>query len=153
MHCLPVPVLPAPSRSSGDERNESMTSKASLRTSFVISKRRASFHLETGEKPGKTVEKEKELETTIKNLNPRRRSSHSNQRVAEKSKKLFVVKAPLVFEEEIIPQAPVTQTQWLQAPLSGRGKEKRQDNIRLKRKHNVNPLENAFLPENFRYPF
>lgn len=47
MHCLPVPPIPAPSRSSGDERTESLASKASLRTSFVISKRRASFHLDS----------------------------------------------------------------------------------------------------------
>jgi len=36
-----------------------------------------------------------------------------------------VVKAPVIFEEEIIPQAPVTQTQWLQAPLTVKGREKR----------------------------
>jgi len=58
-------------------------------------------------------------------LNPRRRSSHSNPRPQEKSKKIFVVKAPVIFEEEIIPQAPVTQTQWLQAPLTVKGREKR----------------------------
>lgn len=32
---------------SGDERNESKTSKASLRTSFVISKRKSSFQIES----------------------------------------------------------------------------------------------------------
>jgi hypothetical protein len=63
-----------------------------------------------------------------------------------------MVKAPMVFEEEIIPQAQITQTQWLQAPLTMKVREKRPDNIRLKRKNNVNPLENAFLSEHFRYP-
>ncbi len=65
---------------------------------------------------------------------------------------MFVVKAAVLFEEEI-PQAQISQTQWLQAPLTVKGREKRTENIRLKRKNNVNPLENAFLPENFRYPF
>lgn len=30
----------------------------------------------------------------------------------------MVVKAPMLFEEEVIPQAPINQTQWLQAPLT-----------------------------------
>ena len=79
------------------------------------------------------------MANTIRNLNPRRRSSHSNPRPQEKSKKLFVVKAPVIFEEEI-PQAQITQTQWLQAPLTVKGRDKKTENIRLKRKNNVNPL-------------
>jgi hypothetical protein len=85
----------------------------------------------------------KDLSTTIRNFNPRRRTSHSNHR--EKSKKLVVVKAPMLFEEEIIPQAQITPTQWLQAPLTVKCKDKKNENIRMKRKTNVNPLENAFL--------
>jgi hypothetical protein len=50
----------------------------------------------------------------------------------------------MVFEDEAIPQAQVTHTQWLQAPMSlKRGKNN--ENIRLKRKHGPNPLENANL--------
>jgi hypothetical protein len=55
-----------------------------------------------------------------------------------------VVKAPMVFEEEVIPQVQINQTQWLQASVKCR--EKKMENIRLKRKNNVNPMENAFLP-------
>ena len=31
----------------------------------------------------------------------------------------------MVFEEEIIPQAQITQTQWLQAPLTVKTKDRR----------------------------
>lgn len=77
-------------------------------------------------------------------MNPRRKSSHSTHR-NEKSKKLVVVKAPMLFEEEIIPQAPLNQTQWFQAPLTVKVREKKTENIRLKKKSNVSPLENACL--------
>ena len=30
-----------------------------------------------------------------------------------------------MFEEEIIPQAPITQTQWFKAPLTVKGREKK----------------------------
>jgi hypothetical protein len=59
----------------------------------------------------------------------------------------------MIFEEEIIPQAPITQTQWLQAPLTVKTKDRRNENIRFKRKANiVNPMEGAMLQESFRYP-
>lgn len=45
----------------------------------------------------------------------------------------------MLFEDEMIPQAQITKTQWLQAPLSLK-KDKRNDNVRLKRKHNPTPL-------------
>jgi hypothetical protein len=41
---LPVPIVPISAKSSGDERNESASSRVSLRASFVISKRKSSFH-------------------------------------------------------------------------------------------------------------
>ena len=122
---VPAALPFAAGKSSGDERNErneSASSKLSLRTSFII-KRKSSFHFEPsdGEKKEKEREHEGEVfERTIRNIQPRRRSSHSTARAAEKSKKLFVVKAPMVFEEEIIPQAQLTQTQWFQAPLSSK---------------------------------
>lgn len=37
-------MMDSRNKSSGDERNESVSSKVSLRTSFVISKRKSSFH-------------------------------------------------------------------------------------------------------------
>jgi hypothetical protein len=42
----------------------------------------------------------------VKNLQPRRRSSHSNQRptAGKSDKKLFIVKAPMIFEDDMIPQ-------------------------------------------------
>jgi len=48
----------------------------------------------------------------------------------------------MVFEDEVIPQVQINQTQWLQHPLSNkfRGGERKNDNIRLKRKGNPNPL-------------
>ena len=51
----------------------------------------------------------------------------------------------MLFEEEIIPQAPLNQTQWFQAPLTVKVREKKTENIRLKKKSNVSPLENACL--------
>lgn len=55
----------------------------------------------------------------------------------------------MVFEDDVIPQVQITQTQWLQA---NKGKERKNENIRLKKKNNPNPMDNAFLPETFRYP-
>jgi len=46
-NCLTIPVLFPRNKSSGDERNESASSKVSLRTSFVISKRKSSLHFDT----------------------------------------------------------------------------------------------------------
>jgi hypothetical protein len=46
----------------------------------------------------------------------------------------------------MIPQAQVNQTQWLHTPIPNRYKDRRNDNIRLKKKNNPNPMENAFLP-------
>lgn len=52
-----------------------------------------------------------------------------------------MVKAPIVFEDEVIPQVQINQTQWLQHPLSNKYRgERKNDNIRLKRKGNPNPL-------------
>jgi hypothetical protein len=39
----------------------------------------------------------------------------------------------------MIPQAQITKTKWLQAPLTLK-KEKRNENVRLKRKQNPTPL-------------
>ena len=45
-HCLPVPlIIIPPPRSSGDEKSsEPLSHKPSLRASFLISKRKTSFH-------------------------------------------------------------------------------------------------------------
>jgi hypothetical protein len=87
------------------------------------------------------------MESTIKNINPRRRSSHSNRpHLQEKSKKLFVVKSPMMFEDDVIPQAQITETHWLGAALTHKGRDHKNDNIRLKRKNNPTPMDNAFLP-------
>lgn len=94
------------------------------------------------------------MDSTIKNINPRRRSSHSNHRphLQDKSKKLFVVKSPMMFEDDVIPQAQIAETHWLGAALTHKGRDHRNDNIRLKRKNNPTPMDNAFLPEAFHYP-
>ncbi len=52
----------------------------------------------------------------------------------------------MVFEEQIIPQAQITQTQWFKAPLTIKGRDKKTENIRLKRKNNPNPIDNPFFP-------
>ena len=78
-----------------------MASKASLRKSFVISKRKNSHNgidISTEKKITKNSDNES-LNTTIRNINPRRRSSHSTHRNNERSKKLVVVKPPMLFEE------------------------------------------------------
>lgn len=56
------------------------------------------------------------------------------------------MKPPMIFEDDMIPQAQVNQTQWLHTPIPNRYKDRRNDNIRLKKKNNPNPMENAFLP-------
>jgi hypothetical protein len=134
---LPVPliIIPPPHRSSGDERNDSLASRNSLRTSFIISKRRPSFHLDND----RHSDGEKQP-AVVKNISPKRRSSHSNQRPAESKKKLFVVKAPMVFEDEVIPQAQMNQTQRLHLPISNRYRERKNENVRLKKKNNPSPM-------------
>lgn len=158
--CLQVPliIIPPPNRSSGDERNDSLTSRNSLRTSFVISKRRPSFHLDNSERlleserrpEQRGVVSEREGEGAVKNVNPRRRSSHSTHRAAESKKKLFVVKPPLVFEDDMIPEAQLSPTQWLHAPMPHRFRG-RNESLRLKKKPNHAPMGNAVLADSFRY--
>lgn len=93
-------------------------------------------------------EEEQEREgSVVKNIS-RRRSSRSNHRDAESKKKLFVAKPPLVFQDDMIPQAQLNQTQWLHAPLSNRY---RNEHLRLKKKPNPTPMDRAVLPDNFRY--
>ena len=58
---------------------------------------------------------------TIKNLSTKKRSSeqkHTKQ--TQKSKKIFVVKSPLNFDDDVIPKAQITQTGWAQIPLTGK---------------------------------
>lgn len=52
-------------------------------------------------------------------VTPRRKPSSSS---GKKSKRIFVVKTPMLFQDEI-PKAPVTQTTWMQNPIMGRDKE------------------------------
>lgn len=136
---LPVPliIMPPPnSRSSGEERSDSSPHVPS-KTSFLITKRRGSFHIEP-DHPELPPTLDRSLARPSNTS--RRRSSQSSQRApVQKSRKLFVVKQPMVFEDEI-PQAEVTHTHWLQAPMSLKKDRKNNDNIRLKRKHNPGPL-------------
>jgi hypothetical protein len=46
----------------------------------------------------------------------------------------------MMFEDDVIPQAQMTHTQWLGVPLTTKGRDHRHDNIRLKRKNNPNPM-------------
>lgn len=38
------------------------------------------------------------------------------------SKKLFVIKTPMTFDDEIIPKADMANVAWIQTPLTGRDK-------------------------------
>ena len=38
----------------------------------------------------------------------------------QKSKKIFVVKSQLTLDDDVIPKAKVTQTGWIQQPLTGK---------------------------------
>lgn len=81
------------------------------------------------------------MTSTIRNIQPRRRPSQGHQRTQERSKKMMVVKSPMVFEDELIPEAPVTQTQWFHAPLTVKCRDKKKpDNIRYLKKNHVNPM-------------
>lgn len=46
----------------------------------------------------------------------------------------------MMFEDEVIPQVQITQTQWLGAQLTVKGRDHKNENIRLKRKNNPNPM-------------
>jgi hypothetical protein len=60
----------------------------------------------------------------MKNFPTKRKSSaETTQRSLNKSKKLFVIKSPVVFEDDNIPQVPVVATGgggWFRAPLTNR---------------------------------
>jgi len=40
------------------------------------------------------------------------------------SKKIFVVKSPMTFDDEIIPKVEMSNVAWIQTPLTGRDREK-----------------------------
>lgn len=82
--------------------------------------------------------------------NSRRKSSYSNHRPVESKKKLFVVKPPLVFEDDMIPDAQLNPTQWMHSPLPQRFRG-RNESLRLKKKPNPAPMGHAVLADSFRY--
>ena len=57
-------------------------------------------------------------------VTPRRRSSSNHNQ--KKSKRIFVVKQPMLFQDEI-PKAPVTTTTWMQNPVVFKEKFERSD--------------------------
>lgn len=66
--------------------------------------------------------------------------------------KWFVVQQPKVFDEEAIPQVPLTyKTTQRFHPKTSRPKEKKNENLRLKRLNNPAPVENNLLQETFCY--
>lgn len=80
------------------------------------------------------------------------KTSQSKARPAQKaSKKIFVAKSPMLFEDEIIPKAEVTNRGWNQTPLTGREKARRNENIRLKRQNNPCPLDATTLGNSFHF--
>lgn len=58
---------------------------------------------------------------TIKNLSSRKRNSEDKTvRNVTKSKKIFVVKTPMKFDDDVIPKAQITQGGWMPNPLTGK---------------------------------
>lgn len=94
------------------------------------------------------------MSKTVRNLPVRRKSSaETPQRPQNKSKKLFVIKSPVMFQDDNIPQAPQlgTGAGWFRAPLSNRKTQKKGDNLRLKRRNNPLPMEKSLFSESFKY--
>ena len=93
-------------------RNDSSKgSKLSLRKSFVISKRKPSMALES---PSDRSEAELSkgdfpFSRTTKNFSKQKKpeigGTRSRPKQNNNSKKIFVVKSPMVFEDEMIPKA------------------------------------------------
>lgn len=157
LHLLP--------QSSGEDspsscrRNMSATSKMSLKTSFVISRRKPSFTFDSpSERSDAEVFKgEIPLSRTIKNLSSTKRpevmkSSTSRPKPPpQRASKKFVAKSPLIFEDEIIPKAETATRAWVQTPLTGRERNRRNENIRLKRQNNPCPLDGSVLGNSFHF--
>ena len=58
---------------------------------------------------------------TIQNLSSRKRNSEDQTvRNVTKSKKIFVVKTPMKFDDDVIPKAQITQGGWMPNPLTGK---------------------------------
>ena len=142
-------------------RNDSSSgSKMSLRTSFVISKRKPSLTFQSPSDRSEVDLKKADMpfSRTIKNFSKSRKEevsiSKSRPKPTNKSKKkIFVVKSPMMFEDEVIPKAQITTNAWNQVPLTGKDRSARKsEHIRLKKKNNPMPLDNTALPESFNYP-
>ncbi len=59
-----------------------------------------------------------------------------------RSKKIFVIKSPMTFDDEIIPKVEMSNVSWVQPPLTGRERTtRRNEHIRLKKKNNPVPLD------------
>ncbi len=56
-----------------------------------------------------------------------------------------------MFEDESIPKAPITQNKWMQTPLTGKDRSKKNEQIRLKKRNNPLPLDSNCLPESFNF--
>ncbi len=66
------------------------------------------------------------------------------------SKRIFVIKTPMNFDDEVIPKVEMSNAAWVQAPLTGRDKNRRNQHIRLKKRNNPVPLDEKYLPDSFR---
>lgn len=88
------------------------------------------------------------ISRTIKNLSRKRNSEDKTVRNVTKSKKIFVVKAPMKFDDDVIQKAQITQGGWMPNPLTG-GKQKgnkKNQSLRLKKRNNPCPIDEAMLP-------
>jgi hypothetical protein len=128
-----------------------MLKNNSLRKSFVISKRKSSLNFEKNSKILTEHDESSKNDIFIKTMKnfpgKRKASAETTQRSINKSKKLFVIKSPVVFEDDNIPQAPVIGSGggWFRAPLTNRKPEKKTENLRLKRRNNPLPIENSLF--------
>ena len=123
----------------------------------MISKRKPSFTADSGgsDKSDFQVKNQPNLpfSKTIKNMAAKRRSSEQKhiKQSLNRSKKIFVVKSPLNFDDDILPKAHLTQVGWAALPLTNKNsKSRRNQGLRLKKRNNPMPMDEKFLPQSFR---
>lgn len=100
-----------------------------MKTSFVILRRKGSFLLESGSDKDKSDAEQNSANRlptskTIKNFSPAyKRTSKLKQ--SDPNKKILAVKAPLIFNDEIIPNAQITNLNYIKPSFTQRDKARR----------------------------
>ena len=136
------------------ELNIPLTKKLSSKPTFTI-KRKSSAHFDSSSGNEKHSDSERaHLSTTTRTFHPTRKRNSANSRPLDKSQqKCYVVQQPKVFEDDVIPQVPLTYTtpHRFNPTRTSRPKDKKSDNLRLKRLNNPAPVDNPLLHDAFCY--